>query len=44
MNRKKQEVILDDIREFRLLKKVAREQLVESFTNVGYNFSVYGEE
>lgn len=44
MNRKKQEVILDDIREFRLLKKVAREELVESFVNIGYKFTVYGEE
>jgi hypothetical protein len=44
MNRKNQEVILDDIREFRLLKKVARDQLIKSFTIVGYNFSLYGEE
>lgn len=44
MNRKKQEVILDDIREFRLLNKDARNQLIKSFTIVGYNFSLYGEE
>ena len=44
MNRKKQEVILDDIREFRLLNKDARDQLIKSFTIVGYNFSLYGEE
>jgi len=44
MNRKKQEVILDDIREFRLLKKVFRDQLVDRFTNIGFSFSVYGEE
>ena len=44
MNRKNQSVILDDIREFRLLKKVAREELVESFINIGYKFSLYGEE
>lgn len=44
MNRKNQSVILDDIREFRLLKKVAREELVESFINIGYKFSLFGEE
>jgi hypothetical protein len=44
MNRRGKVAILDDIREFRLLNKVIASSLCDSFTNVGYVFSVYGDE
>jgi len=44
MNKRGKVAILDDIREFRLLNKTIASSLCDSFTNVGYVFSVYGDE
>mgnify|MGYP000928581370 CR=1 FL=1 len=43
MSRRNQIIILDDIREFRLLTKEIATGLCESFATVGYKFSVYEE-
>ncbi|CAB4135657.1 hypothetical protein UFOVP573_56 [uncultured Caudovirales phage] len=43
MSRRNQVIILDDIREFRLLTRAIATDLCESFATVGYKFSVYEE-
>jgi hypothetical protein len=43
-NRKGEVVILEDIREFLLLSKMFKEQLIESFMNTECQFVIYHDQ